>query len=191
MDGLEGGDVSLLNWPETVPVLTDGRVTLRAWHVSDVDDAFAACQDAELQHAIPVPVPYLADHARGFIEEFAPQQWASRQGAPFAAVDAESRRLLAAPSLKSVDHDRKVAEVGYWVAPWARGQQVAQRAVSLICDWAFTEVGFRRLEFYIEPSNVASCAVAERLGAVREELFPEKEIIRGTPRDIARYALEK
>jgi RimJ/RimL family protein N-acetyltransferase len=183
--------MSSLNWPEATPTLTDGVVTLRVWETTDAEAIFAACQDPVMQHSIPIPVPYLADHARGFIETFAPQQWSSRQGAPFAAVDAETGRLLAAPSLKAVDSEQRAAEVGYWVAPWARGQKVAQRAVRLICDWAFTELGLRRLEFFIEPANAASCAVAERVGAVREELFPNMEIIRGTSRIIARYALEK
>lgn len=183
--------MSSLNWPEATPTLTDGALSLRAWAAADADAIFEACQDPVIQHAIPIPVPYLAGHARGFVEEFAPQQWSSRQGAPFAAVDAETGRLLAAPSLKAIDADRRSAEVGYWVAPWARGQKVAQRAMRLLSDWAFTELGLQRLEFFIEPENVASCAVAERLGAVREELFPDKEVIRGTSRDIARYALEK
>ncbi len=179
------------NWPEAAPTLTDGVVSLRAWEASDADAVVAACQDPVMQDSIGIPVPYLAEHARGFIEDFALQQWSSGQGAPFAAVDAVTHRLLAAPSLKEVDLDRKVAEVGYWVAPWARGQKVAQRAVRLMCDWAFTELGLRRLEFFIEPANAASCAVAERVGAVREELFRDMEVIRGTSRDIARYALQK
>jgi Acetyltransferase (GNAT) domain len=57
-----------------------------------------------------------------------------------------------------------VAEVVYAVAPWARGRQVAQRAVRLLCDWAMTDVGLARLEFYLEPSTIASRAVAARLG---------------------------
>jgi RimJ/RimL family protein N-acetyltransferase len=180
-----------LNWPEAIPTLTDGAVTLRAWAAEDAEAILAACQDPVMQHSIPIPVPYLPEHARGFVENFAPQQWSSRSGAPFAAVDAETGRLLAAPSLKAINSDQKVAEVGYWVAPWARGQKVAQRAVRLMCDWALTDLGLRRLEFFIEPANAASCIVAERVGALREELFRDKEVIRGTSRDIARYALQR
>jgi hypothetical protein len=33
--------------------------------------------------------------------------------------------------------------------------------------------------------------VAERVGCVREELFRDHEVIRGTSRDIARFALER
>jgi len=64
--------MSSLNWPEAIPTLTDGDVTLRAWAAADAEAIFAACQDPVMQHSIPIPVPYLAEHARGFIENFAP-----------------------------------------------------------------------------------------------------------------------
>ncbi len=60
-----------------------------------------------------------------------------------------------------------------------------------MCDWAFTEVGLQRREFFIEPANAASCAVAESVDCVREELLPNEEVIHGTSRDMARYALQK
>ncbi len=183
--------MSSLNWPDAAPTLTGGSVSLRGWTGSDAEAVFDACQDADLQHWLAVPAPYRLAQARDFVEAFAPKQWSSRRGAPFAAVDTDTGQLLGAPSLKDVDSDRKVAEVGYWVAPWARGQSVAQRAVRLMCDWAFTEVGLQRLEFFIEPANAASCAVAGRLGCVREALFRNKEVIRGTSRDMALYALQK
>jgi RimJ/RimL family protein N-acetyltransferase len=180
-----------LNWPENPPSLTDGTVTLRAWAAGDVDDVYRACQDPVMQLAIALPVPYLRDHAKGFVEGFAPQQWADRQGAPFAAMDAETTQLLAAPSLKAVDPLTLSAEVGYWVAPWARGRKVAQRSARLVCDWAFTGLGLRRLEFFIDTTNVASCAVAERVGAVRENVTVRAAAAGGRSRHVARYALEK
>lgn len=182
--------MSSLTWPQAPPTLGDGVVTLRAWTTSDIEAIVEACQDPVLQNSIAVPVPYLAQHAREFVEDFSPQQWASGEGAPFAAVGSRSGRLLAAPSLKGVDPNRACAEVGYWVAPWARGQKIAQRALRLMCGWAFSQVGLRRLEFLIEPTNAASCAVAERMGATREEFLPGKMFIRGSSRDIVRYALE-
>jgi RimJ/RimL family protein N-acetyltransferase len=89
----------------------------------------------------------------------------------------------------AVDSRNLVGEVGYWVAPWARSQHVAQRATRLLADWAFGQAGFQRLELYIEPDNAASCAVAERLGCEREGLLRGKAIVQGQRRDMALYAL--
>jgi RimJ/RimL family protein N-acetyltransferase len=52
-------------------------------------------------------------------------------------------------------------------------------------------VGLARLEFYIEPSNIASRAVATRLGCQLEGVLRGKVLIQGTRRDMALYALLK
>jgi RimJ/RimL family protein N-acetyltransferase len=134
-------------------------------------------------------VPYLEEHAHGFVTDFATQQWSSGEGAPFAVVDAGNGDLLAAVSFKNIDLTGMVAEGGYWVAPWARGRHVASRAMRLVCNWAFTDLGLRRVEFLVEPANKASCSVVEHLGATLEGILPEPEVIQGTSRETVRYAL--
>ncbi|MDN4161108.1 GNAT family N-acetyltransferase [Nocardioides abyssi] len=177
--------------PRIPPTLTDGVITLRPWKRTDAPGVLKACQDADIQHWLPVPVPYLPEHAEGFVDEFSKQQWTSGEGAPFAAVDANAGHLLGAFGLKEIDRVRGVAELGYWVAAWARRRKVAQRGVALISDWAFGVAGLTRLELLVEPTNIASCAVVERAGAVLEDIVPDMDVIQGTSRDIARYALQR
>lgn len=171
------------------PTLAEGSIALRGWQETDASAVLAACQDQDIQHWLPVPVPYLEEHARGFVTEFATQEWTSGQGTPFAVVDASTGDLLGAAGLKDIDLAAKVAEGGYWVAPWARGHRVAFRAMRLLCDWAFTDLNLRRVEFFVEPANKASCSVVEQLGATWEGLLPDREVIHGTARETARYAL--
>ena len=54
-------------------------------------------------------------------------------------------------------------EVGYWVAPWARGKHVATRSVVLQVQ-AGPLFGLRRFELLIEARNAASIAVARNAG---------------------------
>lgn len=61
----------------------------------------------------------------------------------------------------------------------------------LLCEWALTDLGLARLEFYVEPSNVVSRAVAARLGCQFEGILRSKALIQGTRRDMALYALLK
>lgn len=178
-----------LAWPSTVPVLSDGPVTLRGWTADDAEAVLAACQDAETQRWMDVPVPYLPEHAADFVGAHSRQQWSSQRGAPFAIVATDDDRVLGACGLVAVTAPDLVAEVVCGVAPWARGRKVAQRAVRLLCDWALTDVGLARLEFYVEPSNVASRALADRLGCQFEGVLRSKALIRGTRRDMALYAL--
>lgn len=104
-------------------------------------------------------------------------------------TQAETDAFLGACALVAVDHENLVAEVGYWVAPWARGQRVASRATRLLADWAFNHAGFQRLELNIDPVNAASCAVAESLGCEREGVLASKAVVGGERRDMALYAL--
>lgn len=179
------------DWQSTPPELTDGSITLRVWRDEDAAAVLAACQGPDIQHWLPLPVPYLEEHAHGFVIDFATSEWSSGQGAPFAVVDSGSQVLLGSAGLKDIDLNGKVAEGGYWVAPWARGQRVALRAMRLICEWAYTELGLDRVEFFVEPGNRGSRFVIEKLGAVREELIADMEVIHGTSRDMARYALAR
>lgn len=151
-------------FPETT--LTAGDLTLRPFRGADADDVTMACQDAETQRWLPLPQPYTRASAEWFIGTFGPSQRESGAGIVFAIVSAG--RLAGAIDLKHVNWEIKVAEVGYWVAPWARGRGVASHATRALAQWAMTEHGFERVELFAATGNVASQGVAQKAGFVRE-----------------------
>jgi RimJ/RimL family protein N-acetyltransferase len=58
---------------------------------------------------------------------------------------------------------RAQGEIGYWVAPWARGRGVASVATGALAGWAFAH-GFARLELLTRMENIPSQRVALRAG---------------------------
>ena len=108
------------SFPETT--ISAGDLTLRPLTDADTDDVTRACQDAEIQRWLPLPRPYTRAGAEWFIGTFGPSQRESGAGVVFAIESAG--RLVGAIDLKHVDWAAKVAEVGYWVAPWARGREL-------------------------------------------------------------------
>ena len=66
---------------------------LRPWRPGDVPAVFAACQDAEIQRWTQVPVPYLREHAEGFVTEIAASTWADG-GALFAVEPRDGGPLI-------------------------------------------------------------------------------------------------
>jgi ribosomal-protein-serine acetyltransferase len=60
------------------------------------------------------------------------------------------------------------AEVGCWLEPAATGRGLITRAVRLLIDWAFHTRGLHRIEWHCRTDNLASSAVAGRLGLTRE-----------------------
>ncbi|WP_395143543.1 GNAT family N-acetyltransferase [Armatimonas sp.] len=81
------------------------------------------------------------------------------------------------------------AELGYLLAKSRWGQGLAQEAVGLAIDHAFATLGLRRLEADIDPRNLASQKLLERLGFVREGYLRERWCVAGEVTDTALYGL--
>jgi RimJ/RimL family protein N-acetyltransferase len=63
-----------------------------------------------------------------------------------------------------IDREAATVELGYIVAPAARGRGTATEILSRLTRWAFEEAGARRIQLIIEVANHASRRVAERCG---------------------------
>jgi RimJ/RimL family protein N-acetyltransferase len=86
----------------------------------------------------------------------------------FRIADARSGTALGHIGVNEIKYHLKVARVGYWVLPEARGQGVATRALLLAAHWAITELGLHRLELDHAVGHDASCRIAERCGFAYE-----------------------
>jgi RimJ/RimL family protein N-acetyltransferase len=109
----------------------------------------------------PVPVPL----------DFADVWWSrledgrrSRSRESFAVIDEADGRVLGIAGAPRIDHEARTAELGYLIAPAARGRGVATQALGLLTDWALTELRALRLELLISDQNPASRKVAIRCG---------------------------
>ena len=157
--------------PETTPIfpettLAAENLILRPFTPTDADDVTEACQDIETLRWLPLPRPYTRANAEWFIGTFGPGQRESGAGIVFAIESAG--RLAGAIDLKGVNWAARVAEVGYWVAPWARGRGVAAQATRVLSEWAIRDHGFERVQLFAATGNAASQRVAEKAGFVRE-----------------------
>jgi RimJ/RimL family protein N-acetyltransferase len=86
----------------------------------------------------------------------------------FAVVDEDDGGFLGVGAAPAIDRETRTLELGYVVAPAARGRGVATAALRLLTDWAFAEAGAERIELLISVENGVSKRVAERCGYVRE-----------------------
>lgn len=149
------------------PDLTDGTLTLRPWRPADAPAVARACTEGRVHEFVPhVPHPYTAEQALAWI---AGQDTRSPRGEEFetAVVDATAEDDVWGALAVRARGDA-VAELGYWLAPHARGRGVMTAAVRLVAAWAFDTAGMRRVQLTTDPDNHASQAVARRCGFTLE-----------------------
>ncbi len=103
--------------------------------------------------------------------------------------DPETGRLVGGVSLHAIDLLQRVAEVGCWTAPWARGRGVATHAVRLLSRWALTDLGLVRVVLEHDVDNAASGVVAARAGFVREGIRRDAVGAKGRRWTLASWSL--
>ena len=178
--------------------LSDDVVTLRPWSRDDAGFIADASGDPAIQRysvphdrrGHPSPPESIAD-AEAMIDEFAANWRASAatgrpSGVTFAITEARSGELAGLCGVDSWS-DEDVVQIGYWVAPRARGRGFATRAVILLTRWLF-DLGAARVFVTVVAGNEGSVAVARRAGLVYEGTMRAHSVWQGKRYDVMWFA---
>jgi RimJ/RimL family protein N-acetyltransferase len=156
-----------------VPTVETSRARLRALRLSDMDAwAEILCTDRSRW----MDGPMSRDDA--FIELAASAGGWLLRGIGFWAVETrEGGEVLGFAGVNMEPSDRE-PELGYFFREAVEGRGYATEACRAARDWVWVQ-GLPSLVSYVDPENLRSIAVAERLGARRD---PEAEAAyAGTP----------
>jgi RimJ/RimL family protein N-acetyltransferase len=146
------------------------RLLLRPFRSDDVDAVHRASQDPESQRWISaMPVPYTREDARRFVEEQAMRERTDRTGLSVVVEDDDGLAGTAGIYLRA---GRLGPEIGYSIAPWARGRGYATETARALADWGLAH-GAPRVHLYVDVRNAPSLAVARRAG------FTQEGVVRG------------
>lgn len=154
-------------FPLPDPELHDDLIRLRPPVDADVPDITMACQDELTQRFTFVPGPYTEDDARWWVAT-APEHRAAGEALSLVIADPTSGRYLGSVGLLRPRWEHRAVEIGYAVAPWARGGGRATRAAGLLSRWALRDLRFARVDADIDIENPGSHRVIERAGFQRE-----------------------
>lgn len=163
------------------PVLSDGVVSLRMPRPADADDIALGCQDAQVAQWTTVPAPYARSDA---------EEWLAKRPGPAEWWRSPTWSVTVLPQDRwcgNIDlrlDGEGAAEVGYLLAPWARGQGYATRTLRLACGWAFGALGIEVVTWYAYAGNEASLHTARRVGfQIPDHVFRGYGAQRGGRRD--------
>ena len=143
-------------WP------TDGVTAdfgLRDVSSDDVDWITEACHDAEIQRWTLVPRPYTRRHAEEFVGSngVGVRTW----------IVQRLRDCRGVGTIGVHSFDEGVANIGYWIAPWARRERAASTAIELVVREVIGWPNAHTVTAHIAETNIGSQAAAARAGFER------------------------
>ncbi|GAA3193076.1 GNAT family protein [Actinocorallia longicatena] len=145
--------------------ITAGLFHLRPPRLTEAEDLLELASDRDVTVFTPrLKTVTDLESARAMCEKFA--DWTGR--ATFSILDAPTERYMGHIMIFGIDREDSVAEVGYRIAPWARGRGVASTCLRAITGWSFATLDLHRIHLLHALDNPASCRVALKNGYLHE-----------------------
>ena len=158
--------------------MTIALVPLAREHLPAVEALFDDSDVLRFTRLPEPPPPGFAETWLGLYERG--RRDGTREG--FAVVEAGE--FLGLALVPKIEREAQTAELGYIVAPAARGRGVATATLRLLTVWAFEELDMLRLELVIGSANEPSKRVAERNGYRREGVLRSFYVKQGVRDDV-------
>jgi len=98
-------------------------------------------------------------------------------------------RFIGGMSLNWIDRGNRGCGVGYWLSEEHTGQGIATRSCVRLMEHCFDDLGLHRFVLEAATDNIASRAIAERLGMRLEGITKDREWLYDHYVDSALYAI--
>ncbi|KAA0831533.1 GNAT family protein [Bacillus sp. AY2-1] len=119
-----------------------------------------------------------------FLNELAQNNKAIR----FTIIEKESNHIIGSCGYNSLDFENSKTEIGYDISKKFWGKGYAPEAISSLLDYAFTHLKLYRIEAKVEPANVNSIKVLEKLNFTFEGTLRKSEKSAGKLIDLNIYS---
>ncbi len=178
-----------MRWPVT---LTWGDVSLRPLRRGDARSWSRVRRDnagwlRPWEATLPTADPAVPATFGAMVRSFAREARAGRAQA--FALDV-SGALMGQVTLGGIAWGSlRSAYVGYWISQEVAGRGIMPRAVALVTDHAFADLGLHRVEINVRPENAASLRVVAKVGYRQEGYRPRYLHIDGQWRDHVSFAM--
>ena len=185
--------------PTSLPLLDElrgKRVLVRPYRSADAEALYAAVEESR-EHVgrwLAWPQSYSSVHdahlsiARWKMRHFLREDFTCC----IYALDGTEHggQFVGSCSLRPVEWSIGYFALGYWVRASASGRGYVTEAARLLITWAFRQYQAQRVEITCDERNLASAAVARRLGFVQEAcLRNSRPTMTGQPRNTLVFSL--
>ncbi|GAB0166913.1 GNAT family N-acetyltransferase [Lysinibacillus sp. CTST325] len=166
------------------------RLYLRKMKMADAHILFNIWSDPEVTKFMNITNFTHEEQAKEMIELF-DELTEERKAIRFTIIEKESNEIIGSCGFNSIDEVNASAEIGYDLAKAYWGKGYAPESISALIDYAFTTLNINRIEAKIEPGNINSIKVVEKLNFTFEGTFQENEESKESTYDINVYSLLK
>jgi RimJ/RimL family protein N-acetyltransferase len=154
------------------------RLVLRPFEEADIPAHTEMMNDEQITAWTSAPHPYTSADAEEWVRGIAPAERTDGHGIVLAVTEFLTQRLVGIVHLQNTDWRIRSTEVGYVIAPWARGEGYAGESVFAVARWLFRDQKFERLELRTAADNTASHQVAQKIGCISEGVLRNAWIAR-------------
>lgn len=111
---------------------------------------------------------------------------------PFVVIDTQTNNIIGYIHVKNIDWDIPKAELGFFMDEDYAGKGILHRAMKLLIDHFFNELGFEKLYLRMHELNTSARKLAEKCGFVVEgQLRKDHRTTAGELVDLYYYGLLK
>lgn len=170
-----------------IPELHTERLHLRKMKVSDSSSLFKIWSDPEVTKFMNINCFTDENQAKDMIkllDELSQDNKAIR----FSIIEIESNEIIGSCGYNSIDFENAKAEIGYDIARAFWGRGYASEAICSLLDYAFSSLKLNRIEAKVEPANVNSVKVLQRLNFTFEGTLRQYEKVNGKFNDLNMYS---
>jgi ribosomal-protein-alanine N-acetyltransferase len=171
-----------------LPTLDTPRLRLRWLTTADVPALFEIFGDPEVCRYWSRPALRTEAEARQLQQEIV-HGWTSRTLSQWGIATRGDDSVIGTCTLTSFSLEHRRAEIGFALRRGAWGNGFMREAIHALLNHAFESLDLRRIEADVDPRNVRSIRVLDRMGFRREGLQRERYVMNGEVQDAVIYGL--
>ncbi|KMY54391.1 GNAT family acetyltransferase [Bacillus sp. FJAT-27231] len=163
------------------------RLYLRKMTVEDASSLFKIWSDPDVTRFMNIDHFTEEDQAKDiimYLDELSHENKAVR----FSIIEQQSNQIIGSCGYNFLDFENAKTEIGYDIAKIHWGKGYAPEAVSALIDHAFHPLNFNRIEAKVEPENINSIKVLQKLTFTFERTLRQYEKVKGKFIDLNLYS---
>jgi len=163
------------------------RLHLRTMKLSDSPSLFKIWSDPDVTKFMNIDCFTDENQAKDMIKHLK-ELSQDNKAIRFSIIETESNGIIGSCGYDSLDFENARAEIGFDIARAFWGRGYALEAINSLLNYAFSSLKLNRIEAKVEPENVNSIKVLQKLNFMFEGTLRQYERVNGRFIDLNIYS---